>query len=300
MYEGFDAALLQILLQLVAAAAQHGVDVEHALRHAPFVRQAHQWVGDMRVVKACHVAAAGIVGIEAGQFHVERGRLYLGEAAVDALHAVHVFLLCAVVGKHAHRLRQFLIVGSHAAAVAECAEVLAGIHTERCGMAHAAGLMAASACTVRLCRIFEHHDAPAAGEGVDAVHRTGVAIQMHGYHRPRLRREVRQEGLLRHHEVFAHITKHGAQSCAVHRLGCCHESQRGHAYFIAVAPAFQPFPRHKHERQRVQSVGHADAMPCAHVAGEVALESGKFLPMQIASARHNGLYPLRQLRLKGG
>ena len=80
------------------------------------------------------MGAAGVVGVEVAELDGEDGRLDFVEAAVATAVLEYIFAGRAVVGEGADGAGEVGIVGGHGAAVAQGAEVLAGVEAVACGM----------------------------------------------------------------------------------------------------------------------------------------------------------------------
>lgn len=105
--------------------------------------------------------------------------LQLVEAAVaTAAQAVGVLGRPSVLAKLCCTGGQGIIAGHDRAAIAQCAQILGRVETERGNIAEAAGASAIALCAMRLCAIFHHLDAACVAERDDGLDLGQLTVQM--------------------------------------------------------------------------------------------------------------------------
>lgn len=127
-----DALRLQIVVQSIAFAIgnQHREEVIDILRIREARRQGDERIAQMLIIVRRNSLPMSVVLLQVLELNVQHRGLNLVQAGVAAGVFEDVFLLAAVVGQGPHRRCQFRVVGGHGAAVAQGAEVLAGVEAE--------------------------------------------------------------------------------------------------------------------------------------------------------------------------
>mgnify|MGYP006943504108 FL=1 len=135
MDNGLDAVVGEVLLELVAVGGADGEYVEYVGVGVGDTWEDDCGVGDVVDVRAGDLFAAGVVGVEVSEFDVENCGLDFIEAGVASDVAEDVFACGSVVGKCADGVGELFVVGGDGSAVAECAEVFAGVEAVAGGVA---------------------------------------------------------------------------------------------------------------------------------------------------------------------
>ena len=113
------------------------------------------------------------------EFHPQKRGLQWVEAAIEALHFVHIFFARAIIAQHADAVGDFWVVGRDRAAIAHGAEILARIKAPGHGIAMRAEALAFVSRTMGLGGIFEYVKPVFAGDLNDRIQIRGLAIEMH-------------------------------------------------------------------------------------------------------------------------
>src|SRR5258708_5167172 len=114
------------------------------------------------------------------QFHVEHRSL----KSIHPIVVPDVFMKIAaglaVAAERARKLRNLVVIGGERATLAICAQVLARIKTECCGMAEAAHSLAAVGGAMGLTRVLNHRQAMTGGDVDDGSQISRPAIEVYG------------------------------------------------------------------------------------------------------------------------
>ena len=203
------------------------------------------------------------------EFDAQQRGLQLVEPRIEAFEFVVVLGARAVVAPGPELVGQLRVVGGDGAAVAQRAQVFAGVKTEARRVAQIAGTSAFVARPVRLRGVFDDFEVMLARDGVNGVHVGRLPIQMYGDDGAGARRDGRRKA--RWIQVVS-----GGQRLHRHRFGTGlrHRQPGGnvgvgrHDDLVARANAVAP----QNQMQRVKPVAHAHAMAGAAVSGKFGLE----------------------------
>ena len=218
------------------------------------------------------------------QFDAEEGGLERVEPAVVARDLVDVFDFGAVVAQPAQARGELGVVGGDRAAVAEGAEVLAGIEAPGDGVAMGAEALALIAGAMGLGGVLDDPQAMAAGDGEDGVQVGGLAVEVHrdqgagaGGDGGRDACRVNVKGA----RVRLHRDRGGAG--LGHRQPGGNEGVGGDDDLVAGADVAGA----QGEMQGVQTAGDADAMGRAAVGGPVGLKALHLFAEDVPAGRHD-------------
>ena len=161
-----------------------------------------------------------------------------------------------------------VVVGDHGAAVAHDREVLRGIEGEDAGAAEGADLLALPGGAVRLRAVFQHPHAQPRGQCAHGVEVGGLAIEVHGHDADRARRGLGGgvRGIERVVRIRIDEDRRGLREAD--RLDRRKRGVRGHEDLVARLHAERA---QRQPQPRGGRVGE-DAVPGAHVAGQLGLE----------------------------
>ena len=190
--------------------------------------------------------------------------------------------MAAVVTQCADSLRQLFIICSDGTSIAQRPEVLTGVKAETGCMPPVTRSFAVEFSTVCLRRIFQNQQLVLIGQRHNFGHGSQLAIQMH------------------RHNDFSFARNGGGGFYRAKVVGCCvwfyqHRLEsifgnsqyagnigvRWHNDFIAFMQLAQLFPGPQRQRERIQTIGNADAVRCAAVIRKLLLEGFEFLPQDI-------------------
>ena len=118
------------------------------------------------------------------QQNAKHGRLQFIETAVEAGNCAHVTVLPTILAQQPHLLRKARMIGDDSSSIAECAEILRGIKTERGEISPRSSESSAQRCAVRLRAIFNHAQTMRASNRENGRHVRRVPVEMHGNDRP--------------------------------------------------------------------------------------------------------------------
>src|SRR5688572_2584758 len=121
-----------------AVAGSNDVQVPCVMGSLWSPRQADGEFGERLVIARREPCSSGVPFVETTELRSEHCRLDLIEPAVEAYHFVHVFLARSVVAQDAQSVGDVIVIGGHPAAVAERAEILAGVEAPCRGRAECA------------------------------------------------------------------------------------------------------------------------------------------------------------------
>ena len=204
------------------------------------------------------------------QLGAQHGGLDLVQTRIDARQVVPVLHAAAVVAQLAQRGGQFVVIGGDGAAVAQRAEVLAGVEAEARRVAQAAGAPAHITRAMGLGRVFDHAQTVAARDGVDRAHVGRLAVQVHRHDGAGAWRDGRLDAA-RIEVVGLRVAlhRHWRGAGLADRQPGSDEGRRRHDDLAAGADA----PGAQHQVQGVQAIGHGNTVRGAAVLRELALES---------------------------
>ena len=273
MNQRADAGIGQRLLQRVALRVPHHVQVPHRLGPFGHLRQGQAAAGQALLVARGDGAAAFVPLVQMRQLDAQDGGLQRVEPAVVALHLVDVLHPRAVVAQHAEAVGQLRVVGGDGAAVAQGAQVLAGIEAPGHGIAVRAQALALVARAVRLRAVFQHAQAVLAGNGQNCVHIGGLTVEMH-------RQDdfgARGDGGLDARRVdvvgaLVRLHRHRRRAALADGQPGGDVGVAGHDDFVARPDVHGA----QGQVQRIQAVGHADAVGGAAVSGIFGFEGVHF------------------------
>lgn len=170
-------------------------------------------VGEHRHVGRRDRAPAAGPGVEVAQLDREHRGLKLVEPRVDARFLVMVLARRAVIGPPADRVGPVGPVRHHAAAIAERAEILAGIEAERRDVAQRADLAAVQRRAVGLGGILDHRNAPRCQNIADVAEIDRQAVERDNQHGARPRRQRAQDaGRVDQHRRRIGVDGHGSRA----------------------------------------------------------------------------------------
>lgn len=92
MYECLYAQLGEVLLEVIAALAPHGEEMEDMAQPRMYAGHLNEGIGDVADVSAGNLPTTVVIGIQTGEFDAEHGCLQLVEAAIDTLILIDVLL----------------------------------------------------------------------------------------------------------------------------------------------------------------------------------------------------------------
>ena len=200
----------------------------------------------------------------------------------------------AVVTERADHVGELRVLTGERAGVAEGPEILAGVETERRGVAPGAGLHAADMGAVGLGGVFEQEETALATQLSDRRHISQLSVEMDRQDRLYVRRKRGRE--LTRAEVagiFVGLDEHRAET--VLRDG----EDRGDVGIgrdrdaVAVLEQAEFLPAAEGENERREAVGGADAVRRADPGGELGLEGlhlfAEDIPTRVDDAGRSGL-----------
>lgn len=127
VYQGLDAVLRQVCLQLVTPFAEDGEEVIDVLSIGQARRQGDERVLDMVVVVVGYLLTMGVVLVQMAQLDIQDSCMEFVQTAVATDILEHILTGGAIVGKGTDGVCQLFVVGGHGTAIAKGSEVLARI-----------------------------------------------------------------------------------------------------------------------------------------------------------------------------
>ena len=141
-----------------------------------------------------------------------------------------------MIAQHAELLRQCSIVGRNGSALAECAQVLAGIKAKATGDPQRSGFPALVFGAMRLARIFYHKQIVSLCNANDRIQISTLSVQVDWKDRLSSRRDCLLDQSRVHGKGnWVDVNKHGRGADCAHRFGCCNERIWDSDDFIASA-----------------------------------------------------------------
>ena len=200
----------------------------------------------------------------------------------------------SVVTERADHVGQLCILTSERASIAERAEILAGVETERRGIAPGAGLYASDVGAVSLGGVLEQEQPPLAAELRDRRHVSHLAVEVDRQDRLHVRREgCRKLSHSKVARILVGLDKHGAETVLRDGEDRRDVGIRRDRDAVAVLEQAELLPPAEGEDQRRETIGRADAMGRADPSGELAFESlhlvAEDIPTRVDDAGRSGL-----------
>ena len=255
--DGLNAVVGKIALELIALFCAHGEHMPHRGFLIIGLRKSDKGIGDACAVICGDFPAAGVVGVEILQLHVQHGGLYLVKARVRTLVDMMVLAVGTVVGDGLYFCKKLSVIGGDAAAVAHAAQVLARVEGKRARVAQIAQLPALIQGAVRLGAVFKHLEMILFRQRPYLFHAHGLTVEMHHHDGTGARRD----GLF--HSVGVDVAgiqrgfhQHGRAAVFGNGQKGGDVGVGGHDDFIARPEAV----RLDDEVERVQPVGHAEGV----------------------------------------
>jgi len=176
--QGADPGPGQTFLQPVAIARAYDVKVPGRIGPVGNMRQDQIAAAQAFGVGRCNRAAAIGPGIEMRQLGPQDGSLDRVEARIHALHLVHVFHPAAIVAQHADAVGQIGAVRGDRTAIAQGAQVLAGIEAPAHHIAMRADAAPLVARAMGLGGILDHRKAVLTRQRKDRVKVGRLAVEV--------------------------------------------------------------------------------------------------------------------------
>lgn len=139
MYQRLNSVFGQIFLQFVAPLRTDGEYMEHVVVATAPVGESDVRIPYIVKIYLGQPATMFVVGVYVFQLHVQHRGLNLVKTRIVALVSEYILALRAIVAERTDSLGKFAVAGGYGPAVAERAEILAGIETMRRGQSEASG-----------------------------------------------------------------------------------------------------------------------------------------------------------------
>src|SRR5258708_7574352 len=186
VHGGLDTVSTQNLLQPLPPRAAYRIDVVNMAGIRHLHRRAYGASPPQRGVKLCMTDTRLVPSRQMPQLHTQTSALDAFHAVVVSLEPVIVLPLGSPIAQHAYGPIELRIVSDNSAPLSASAEILAGVEAETRHVAQTASRPPLIFRAVRLRRIFNHQQFPAAGYLQDRVPVRRVSLQMYRDDRPSL------------------------------------------------------------------------------------------------------------------
>ena len=252
------------------------------------------------VIEGGDLAPALIMRIEAPELDAQDGRLQFIQAAVRAPRLMRVARRLAIIAQFAQLRRQGIVIRDHSAAIAVRAHIFGRVEAERAQMTDGPDLLPAVFGAVRLGAIFDQQQVMLVGEGLQGIHISRAAIQMHNQDGAAAFADgVTSARRIQREASPVDIGEHGNGARAFDGGDAGHGRMRNGDNFVARPDAAGA----QGQLEGVGAVGDADCMPCAVISGEFRFKGFHFrsqdVPAAIGHTLHCGIDLVREQIMQG-